>query len=42
MDPNKEMEYTDDIPDEEEEEEEESYEPTYRDGSLQNECWAGE
>ena len=42
MDPNKEMEYTDDIPDEDEEEEEASYEPTYRDGSLQNECWAGE
>jgi hypothetical protein len=35
-DPKKEREWADEIPDGEEEEE---YEPTYRDGSAQNECW---
>ena len=39
MDPkDKEQEWTDEIPDEEEQETE--YEPTYRDGSAKNECWA--
>ena len=42
MDPKeKELEWTDDIPDEEEDPEP-GYEPTYRDGSAKNECWAGE
>ena len=40
-DPKKELDYTDAIPDDEETERPE-YEPTYRDGSAQNECWAGE
>ncbi len=42
MDPKKELEYTDSIPDDEETECPEPYEPTYRDGSTQNECWSGE
>ena len=41
MDPKKEREYADEIPDDEEEREDEAYEPTYRDGSAKNECWAG-
>lgn len=41
MDPKKEREYADEIPDDEETEQPE-YEPTYRDGSAQNECWGGE
>ena len=40
MDPKKELEYTDEIP--EEDEEDASYEETYRDGSARNECWAGD
>ncbi len=40
MDPKEELEYADEIPDEEEEDN--SYEPTYRDGSAQNECWASD
>ena len=40
MDPKKEQEYADEIPDEEEADT--SYEPTYRDGSAQNECWAAD
>lgn len=39
-DPKKELDYTDDVPDDEEAPS--PYEPTYRDGSTQNECWAGE
>ena len=42
MDPKKEREYADEIPDDEEEREDEAYEPTYRDGSTKNECWAGD
>ena len=42
MDPKKEREYADEIPDDEETERPEPYEPTYRDGSAQNECWAEE
>lgn len=42
MDPKKKLEYTDGIPDYEETERPEAYEPTYCDGSTQNECWAGE
>ena len=38
MDPKKEREYDDTIPDEEEDDT--PYEPTYRDSSAQNECWA--
>ena len=37
MDPKKEQDYADEIPDDEETPE--PYEPTYRDGSAQNECW---
>ncbi len=40
MDPRKEQEYADEIPDEENDDG--SYEPVYRDGSAQNECWAGD
>ncbi len=41
MDPkDKAQEWADEIPDEEEESAE--YEPTYRDGSAKNECWAEE
>lgn len=39
MNPKKEQDYADVIPDEEQEVP--AYEQTYRDGSLQNECWAG-
>ena len=39
-DPKKEREWADEIPDEEEQEP--KYEPTYRDGSARNECWAGD
>ena len=42
MDPKKEREYEDEIPDDEETERPENDERTYRDGSLQNECWAGD
>lgn len=42
MDPKKELDYSDSIPDDEETERPEPYELTYRDGSAQNECWAGE
>ena len=42
MDPKKEREYADEIPDDEETERPEANDRTYRDGSLQNECWAGE
>ena len=38
MDPRKEREYADEIPDDEETERPEADERTYRDGSLQNEC----
>jgi hypothetical protein len=38
MDPKKEREYADEIPDEEEEVPS-PYEPVYRDGSARNECW---
>ena len=41
-DPKKELDYTDDIPDDEETERPEPYEPTYCDGSAHNECWAGD
>ena len=37
-----EKEWSDEIPDPEEEERPEPYEPTYRDGSAKNECWADE
>ena len=37
-----EKEWSDEIPDPEEEEQPEPYEPTYRDGSVKNECWADE
>ena len=37
MDPKKEEEYTDDLP---EEQEDDAYEPVYRDGSARNECWS--
>ena len=40
-DPKKEQEYADEIPDDEEETRS-PYEPTYRDGSAQNECWAAD
>ena len=40
MDPKKEQAYADEIPDEEQETP--TYEQTYRDGSLQNECWSGD
>ncbi len=42
MDPNekKDQEWADEIPDEEDEPS--SYEETYRDGSLKNECWSGD
>ena len=40
MDPKKEREYADQIPDEEETSS--PYEPTYRDGSAKNECWSEE
>ena len=40
MDPKKEQSYADAIPDDEQEVP--AYEQTYRDGSLQNECWAGD
>ncbi len=36
--PRKEQEWADQIPDDEEETD--AAEPTYRDGSVQNECWA--
>lgn len=42
MDPKKEREYADEIPDDEETERPEADERTYRDGSMQNECWAGD
>ena len=38
MDPKKEREYADEIPDDEETKRPEADERTYRDGSLQNEC----
>ena len=38
MDPKKEQSYADVIPDDEQEVP--AYEQTYRDGSLQNECWS--
>jgi putative endonuclease len=41
MDPKKEKEYADEIPEDEEEREDDAYEPVYRDGSVRNECWAG-
>ena len=37
MGPKEEQEWADAIPDEDEQE---GYEPVYRDGSIQNECWA--
>jgi len=40
MDPKKEQEYADEIPDEDELPE--PYEKTYRDGNAQNECWGAE
>ena len=40
MDPKKEREYADEIPEDEETEGPEAYEETYRDGSAVNECWA--
>ena len=42
MDPKKEHEYADEIPDDEETERPEPYEPTYHDGNALNECWAGD
>ena len=39
MDPKKEREYADEIPEDEETEGPEAYEETYRDGSAKNECW---
>jgi len=42
MDPKKELDYSDSIPDDEETERPEPYEPTCRDGSAQNECRAGD
>ena len=39
MDPKKEVQWADEIPDDEQERPDE-YEPTYRDGSAKNECWA--
>ena len=42
MDPKKELEYADEIPDDGQDEGPEPYEPTYRDGSAQNECWGSE
>ncbi|MBR4576728.1 MAG: hypothetical protein IKO25_05940 [Clostridia bacterium] len=42
MDPKKEREYADEIPEDEEEERPSPYEPVYRDGSARNECWEGE
>jgi len=42
MDPKKEREYADEIPDDEETEQPETDERVYRDGSLQNECWGGD
>ena len=36
----REKEWADEIPDEEETDT--AYEPTYRDGSAQNECWAAD
>ena len=39
MDPKKEREYADEIPDDEETERPDPYEETYRDGSARNECW---
>jgi len=39
MDPKKEREYADRIPDDEETERPDPYEETYRDGSPKNECW---
>ena len=44
MDPKKEQQWADQIidPDEETDEETDETEPTYRDGSVQNECWAGD
>ena len=40
MDPKKEQSYADAIPDDEQDTSD--YEQTYRDGSLQNEYWAGD
>ena len=42
MDPKREREYADEIPDDEETERPEANERTYRDGSVQHECWAGD
>ena len=42
MDPKKEREYADAIPDDEETERPDPYEPAYRDGTARNECWAGD
>ena len=39
MDPKKEVQWADEIPDDEQECPDE-YEPTYRDGSAKNEYWA--
>ncbi len=39
MDPKKEEQWADEIPDDEQERPDE-YEQTYRDGSTKNECWA--
>ena len=39
MGPNKEQEWADRIEDDDEDSRD-GYEPTYRDGSAQNECWA--
>ena len=39
MDPKKEFDYADEIPDDEDDSAA-STEPVYRDGSAQNECWA--
>ncbi len=43
MDPKKDLQWADQIIDPDEETEEiDASEPTYRDGSVQNECWAEE
>ena len=39
MDPKKEFDYADEIPDDEDDSAANT-EPVYRDGSAQNECWA--
>ena len=37
--PQAEQDWSDHIPDPDEDEDTTSYEPTYRDGALKNECW---